>query len=504
MTVSGAGRAYDTYSTVLVCVFVGFGRLFMEWALGGTYLLFPPSDLALAFAYYWLEAFLLAGVLALVLGAPWRSGMPMALAATAFDLAAPLVDRLIAAGPFQYGYAWNFPRDFPWALYAPKAGFTAGEAAAWWLAVLFLAGYTLRKKRSPPRALLAAALAYAAAAVLLGVVPTLSALVRSALAWPPEHQRTVLVLLYLLAAVAVYGALSPAVVRGLARRVRHALPFTAFCLAGSAFAGGVFDSTLVYAGLLLLTFIAALAQNDFHDAAEDAVQGREPYLDGEDMRFLTVCAVLAIGVLAGAGTLAAVPLLVVLVLSVLYSFPFYRGKRYFPSNLKMEGMWGLSSFTLGLVAAIEHRAYGAPRWWLSSLPEPSDPGLLRAFDGVTLAAMVLALGGYSLVAVLKDYKDWEADRDAGIQTIYTLASRRGYALERVHTAALAASAAALFAAPILLALAGRVAWAPAAAGPVAAAGLWVLMAGRPSPRAFAHTLYLLTAYFLFLAAALSA
>jgi hypothetical protein len=37
-----------------------------------------------------------------------------------------------------------------------------------------------------------------------------------------------------------------------------------------------------------------------------------------------------------------------------------------------------------------------------------------------------------VLAILKDYKDWQGDLSARVQTVYTLAYRRGYSVDRLH------------------------------------------------------------------------
>jgi hypothetical protein len=139
----------------------------------------------------------------------------------------------------------------------------------------------------------------------------------------------------------------------------------------------------------------------------------------------------------------------VLVVSFLYSYPFYRGKRYFPSNLKIEGVWGAASFLTGAISALENQASAGPFWGGPAAP------VLGPFPWQTVVAAALVFGGYSVVAALKDYKDWEADLQAGVQTLYTLAQRRSWPFLRVHRLIVALAAICLALPCPLLAWAGR-------------------------------------------------
>jgi FAD/FMN-containing dehydrogenase len=134
------------------------------------------------------------------------------------------------------------------------------------------------------------------------------------------------------------------------------------------------------------------------------------------------------------GSVLAVPTTVYGVASYLYNSPLYRGKRYFPANLKLEGLWGGSAFLLGVLAA--------------AMPQLADLGSARV-DGARLTstmerlpfswrygpdvavAALLAFGGWSLLASLKDEKDVEIDAELGVQTLFTLGRRRDVSAEVV-------------------------------------------------------------------------
>lgn len=496
-------REYHTYNILLFSLFVGAMRRFFEWSLGGDYPTLPPSNLLMLTGFYWFSFFLITLVLRVLVPQPWRVSINVILVGIFLGIFPPLIDLAASGRNFEYSYVWGVPSSFNWYLYNPALHIPLGEAVVLWAVILLTTLYVAHKTRSAARTAAAFALAYGAVLAMGGMLAGVAELAAGLFGWPRTHMVAALNMLQFVAAAGIYLVLQPRLFQGLRKRLRHAYPFVMFVFVGSAFAGGVSAVTFIYAAVLLLVFAAALVQNDYYDAADDAQIGRTPYVDLDDVRFFTITAAFVIAALAVANTVVFLPLLIILVVSILYSFPLYRGKRYFPSNVKMEGMWGLSSFVVGIVAAVETKAFGAPNWWIGVLPWPDDRSLLGAFDGLTIWAMLLVFGGYSLVALLKDYKDVEADKAAGIQTVYTLALKRGRPLEQVHRVVVGLSAASLAAAPMLLTAAGRVPWVWSGGGIIAGAALVTTMGGTPSPKKFRRTLLLLTVYFLYLTLILS-
>jgi 4-hydroxybenzoate polyprenyltransferase len=99
--------------------------------------------------------------------------------------------------------------------------------------------------------------------------------------------------------------------------------------------------------------------------------------------------------------------------------------------------------------------------------------------------------GFSLVAALKDHKDIDADRAAGVTTIYTLAERRGWPLERVHRIVVTLSCVALLLPMPLLASIERAPWA-ASVAPLPFVALLAFVSWRSRGR-FGWTLLLVSA-----------
>jgi 4-hydroxybenzoate polyprenyltransferase len=182
----------------------------------------------------------------------------------------------------------------------------------------------------------------------------------------------------------------------------------------------------------------------------------------------------------------------------LYSFPLYRGKAYFPANIKMEGVWAATAFFAGVVTSWEHQLAGGNMfsvktafWGMTQNPAVGfTPGLLWA--------VFLVFGGWSLLSTVKDYKDITGDAAAGVQTVYTLAARRGINVARLHARLALVGSIFLVLPPVLLYAAERL---PAAALVVCvSAPLWHrLILQSDNARRFRRFLLALSVYLASLA-----
>jgi hypothetical protein len=498
----GGPLRFAIYAVLLALTIGAAGRLFLDWALRGEYPTLMLISLLILGGRY-LLVFLTFGLLiAKMSGTPWRQTMGPAAGFGLLGVLPPFVDALFGTQGALYRLNWQPPASWSPTLIYTAQGVTAGEAILWWGILLLSAGYVFRITASGLRAAATLVVGYLAITVL-SIYPAVSSeWLRASLGWPEEHRIAILAGMQFIAAFLVYLALEPRLLRGLAGRIPHVLPFVLICVLGSAFWGSVTTTTWAYAFFLALAGWLALGQNDYFDAKEDAAQNRKAYLDLEDVRFLTVISWIGVATMAAAHAGVTFLAAMAAVAYMLYNYPFYRGKHYFPTNLKIEGIWGFCAFSFGLVAAWEAEAYGAPRWWVTNSPPLADPVLRGPFDIASIVAMFLAFGGFSLVALLKDYKDWQSDHAAGVGTLYTLAIKKGWRFERVHRIALTICCVAIASAPFLMTWAGRTSWGFAPGGLLAGGLVWVLMLGPASAARFRLTLLALTVYFVYLIVAL--
>jgi hypothetical protein len=476
-------RAFSVWTVLLFSVFVASGRFLGEWALGGHENPLYFSDLLMFVGFYWNCFFVYTLVLRIVLpGQPWQKSMNVILVGIFLGIFPPAIDALTSGiGGFRYGFLWSFPADFSPLLYNPAARVPLGESVTLWMTIAFTGLYVWLRSRDLWRGVIGAGLAWGAAVFNGALLPTGIALLEQALGFSTEHRMFLLSLAYAFVPLAIYLGFNPRLGLGLARRMLHALPFVLIALAGAAYLGPLPNEAAIYALIVAAAFAVALAQNDWHDRDEDAAQGRALYLAAADTYFLNVTGLaVALCLLAG-GSMTGVLVLVILTVSFLYSYPFYKAKRYFPANLKIEGVWGASALLVGLVMQTENAAFHGPAWYLAGLP----PGVrLAPLAPQSVGAVLLVFGGYSLIAALKDHKDRDADLAAGVQTWYTLAARRGWNEARLHAVLTACACLALWLPFPLLAWAGRLPAVSAALGVPAAAATGVLLLGAAPRRGF--------------------
>jgi hypothetical protein len=444
-------RAYDTFVLLLFCVFVAGVRVLLEWLLGGFATAFPLPVFVSFVAFYWSCIFALAVILRLVVPSPWRSTVNVVLTGVFLGVLPPFIDVLLAGrGAFLYRYDFDFPNGGGFAMYAPANGVPMGETIIVWSTIAFTMLYVAVRTRTAWRVLLAGALCYVAMLWNGALLPTSIVWLSGALGLPEGSRGFLMVLTQTLVPLVFYlGVLRPEVGRWLLWRSQHALPFVLMCLLGGLLTAPWHVGLGVYAALLYVVVLVCLAQNDCYDIEEDAAGGRPMVVDREDKRFLEITGgllLLCVGLYTSSATV--IPLTVFLAVSYLYSYPFYRGKKYFPANLKMEGVWGWSAFLVGAVAGMEYHAMQQlPPWTTGESPYGRVTGPFPAAVGV---GALLAFAGHSVLAILKDYKDWQADLSARVQTVYTLAHRRGYSVERLHARVVILAMLCLAASVVLL------------------------------------------------------
>lgn len=484
------------YRYFLVVIVISALRFLGDWMLSGAETTHSFVVFFGRTAFYWHVLFLHALVFRVVAHQPLRGASSWACTLIALQAAAPFLDAPIyGPGTFGYTYLRELPDAWFFGFVNADQRYPAGQAVLIWASIVTGSVLTARRTRSAARAGLAGLAIYGVWLLALGYFPAAAAMLGERFPEGGAHDWVFLTAGQLLVGVMAIFAPRPKLVWHLIRRANHAVPFILMSLLGAAFAGSLSTTAVIYAGLLLLTFITALAQNDLHDVAEDTLQGRPRIVSGDDVAFLNVTLVLLITTLLLAWSLVGALLLVVLVLSYLYSYPFYRGKAFFPANLKMEGAWGLASFLVGIFAYFEHAAYGGPAWFIEGTQPVSK---ILHFTNEMVIASVLVFGGYSLVAMLKDYKDWQADLRAGVQTLYTLAKRREWNFVGLHRTVVALACLCLFLPLPLLTASGRLPlalWPPALlfVGLVAA-----LMLGPATRARFAGVLLSINGYFAYL------
>jgi hypothetical protein len=229
---------------------------------------------------------------------PWRRSINVILVGVFLGIVPPLIDVFAhGLGKFYYFYNWRFPDGWNPLYYDPPAGFPAGEAVVLWATILFTSLYVYVRTHAVWRGVAAGLMAYGVLLFNGAILPTLVRRLVTEMGWQGGHHAYLFATSQAFIALAIYFFFQPALFRGLVARVAHAVPFVLICLIGAAQAGPLPGEAIYYSLLLLVMFLVALAQNDFHDVEEDSRQGRARYLDAEDLRFLNITALLLLSAL---------------------------------------------------------------------------------------------------------------------------------------------------------------------------------------------------------------
>lgn len=420
--------------------FVGTMRLLLEYFLVG----FNAQPLFRTFllyvSWYWLCIFAFGLPVRLFAPPPWQGRINVMLVGLFLGFLPPVLDfmavgwggALMSGEGFGYRYIADFPSGWPLLMFGEDRGVPFGEGFILWSAVFFTAAYMWVRTRNPRRTLAAGLLSYLVCMTLGAVMPTLTLKLRETLELQTGFGE-VLIYVQIGFALGLYLlAYRPQLLAHLGRRALHAAPLVALSAVGYAFIQPVDGAFVGVALLIALGGAMTIAQNDHWDDLEEEREGEER-VTRVDMLVLVISFGLVTATLIEESQLVAMPVILYGVASYLYNAPLYRGKRYLPANLKLEGIWGGSAFLMGMI-------YAAQPLQQAAYYDPTSPGFRVGTSMTPLAALwgaelpiaaFLAFGGWSLLAALKDEKDVEADAKLGVQTVYTVALKRGVPPARV-------------------------------------------------------------------------
>lgn len=437
-------RSFHGETVIFFALFVGTMRLLLEVFLVG-FQGVPLLRNELLYVSWYLMCFFVFGLPVRILAPPpWQKRINVMLVGLFLGFMPPVIDVAVSGWGevvmgykgFEYAYIRDFPEGWPPWMIDPKKRMPVGEGSVLWLAVFFTGAYTWQRTKSVARTLAGLAMAYLACMFVGAILPTGLSKLHGAV-FPERSMAWAVVFGQIAFALLVYGVFyRPSVAMLIARRFVHALPLVGMAVAGYAWIRPVDTQVLDAVLLISLSGVMTIVQNDHWDDLEEGKGGPERVAryDVVLIQFIWTMTVLSLYSLE---SVLALPMTVYGVASHLYNAPLYRGKRYFPANLKLEGLWGGAAFLMGLlaaampalVAAAEQRSFASRiQPWMKSMPLSWGFGVETAF------AAFLAFGGWSVLASLKDEKDVESDMRTGVQTVFTLAIRRGIDAEAVSRA----------------------------------------------------------------------
>ncbi len=451
-------KVYNFYVVFVFAVFVGFSRFFLEVMLSQPPILFVKTA-AFAFVSFYLQCiFLYTLVLTLCIpGSDWKKHIYLVLIGVFLGIFPPIIDAvLLGLGHFSYQYLpdisqWNI-------LIYQKRVAPPGETLILFITIFFTALVVFIKTGNLWRTGLAAVLSYLCVFFIAAGLPALVLFstqffrvenevlnratdVEKLFLFEGLNFLELMVVAQSLVVVFVYLFLNKHIVSNVLKRVNHVVPVLLTSLLGSSVYGPLDIYSIFFALVLFFVSIVVIFHNDYFDKLEDAVSGRQGYITKQDVDFFNIIVFLLLGLLISSGFLSAYLILLFFVCSFLYNYDFYRGKSYFPSNYKIEGVWGLTALLAGMFCYVTtQKGIGAEFInsndvnVLNKVGSVLDMGntIHNLFSWQYILFIFLVFGGWSIISVIKDYKDIDGDEAVGNQTAYVLLKKRGYNLMRFH------------------------------------------------------------------------
>jgi hypothetical protein len=501
-------REFHGETVVFFALFVGSMRLFLEMFLVGCQWDQTFRNFLLHVTFY-LQCFFAFGLsIRLFAPPPWQARINVMLVALFLGFMPPVIDVIVSGWGnavmglqgFGYMYIRDFPEGWPWLMISSEKKVPIGEGAILWLAVAFTGLYIWIRTRSAWRVVASLFFAYFVCMLVGAIVPTTLAHLWSTY-WPKRSFVGTIILGQIGFTLLLYLSLyRPSLLAHVFRRFVHAFPLIGLALVGYAWIKPLDDGAYAAISLVGLCGLLTIVQNDHWDDEVERPEETERVARYDVVIIQFAWLVVAMTLFAMESPVA---LLMVIygVASFLYNAPLYRGKAYFPANLKLEGLWGGAAFLIGVfIAAVPELTKAAqartidskiPRWMDAS---PFSWG----YEGDVAIAAFLAFGGWSVLAALKDEKDVETDTRVGSQTVFTLLIRRGVPEATIALWGRGLALACLFVAAWAPLLIGRssIVHALVMSGVAAGAMAW---RGSDRSRGFRVTLLLVTLFLVVLA-----
>lgn len=426
---------------ILFAIFVGTMRVLLEFLLVGNRAHPVMKELLFNISFYFQCFFLYAIPVRLFAPPPWQSRVNVVLVGLFMGIFPPIIDVLIYGwgdavygyDGFGYSYIFDFPSGWiPWMMSTEIRSAPIGEGVALWLAVFFTSVYLYMKTGSLFRMLCGAVVAYCSCAFVGGVLPTSVAYVMGRY-YPHLFADVGFIVGQASAALLVYlFCFRWQLFMHILRRSAHGFPLAALALVGFSWVKP-WDLDLVLVILsILLSAAMTIVQNDYWDSIDET--GETGAVQRYDVTIIQFAWCLIMSGFLVSNSPAVLPFIAYGVVSYLYNAPAYRGKKYFPANVKMEGLAGGAAFLVGVIFAATPRLFDIAQ---SVRIEPRlGTHLIRmpfswVFSADIMIAAFLAFGGWSVLVSMKDEKDIETDLATGSTNIFTLMIRRGRSPESV-------------------------------------------------------------------------
>lgn len=450
-------KEYNFYVVLIFAGFVGILRYTLEFMLAHKNFLSLNAALIQHLVFYLHCIFIYTLILRMFINTTsWKPFVPLVLMGVFLGIFPPLIDVLLyGVGEFKYGYVVKFEEDWSWLIYNQEAKVPLGEASVLFTTIFFVGVVVYVKTSSILKMLLSLLLSYAAVFFYGGVLPLLAehTFTYMQAGFIPSVDLTEVAspelggfslpvqvsFFQLLLCVIIYFILNPKLFLGLLLRLNHAIPVVLTCLLGYS----VYKPLDAYAVMIALSMffgaLVVIVQNDYFDKKDDKSEGRRDYVNKDDVAFFNVIFAILILLYIFSGNFSGYMLLLFFLVSILYNYDIYRGKKYFPTNYKIEGIAGLSAYLAGVAMMIStHYALSGDVLNVDQFERIKDYGAFiprlnkEVWTAPFLWIAFFVFGGWSILSVVKDYKDIESDRRVGNQTAYTLLLKKNKNIKKFH------------------------------------------------------------------------
>ena len=417
-------RPSSMAAAVIFVTFVGIVRGLLEGMLydPGAY----TVPIILAYVPFYLAMYLgVVLVLNLATGVRKRKIYRVALVGLFLGIFPPVLDLLFNWGRnehLRYGYFLKLFSHGEWynrffIFYEPESRLPLGEAMTLWLLLIFGTVYAHIKTCSYFKTLVAFSGIYLVIFFNAYILPSgLYALLHSSA--PTEalqHWRINTFDYYisysqLVFVIIIYTTSRKDFFLALVKRANHLVPFVVICMIGARVDHQLVFEDIQVSSIVAICFLTALLHNDYFDRFDD--RSRKSYTGSDDISIFNFVASYLVLLLLAHGKISGLPIALLLLLSFLYSYPFYRAKKYFPANMKIEGIWGGASFLSGMTVMGNVQFSTEKLWYL-----------------------FFVFGGWSFVSTLKDAKDFKEDYRAKNRSVFILFKNK-YSFSRTYLFAL--------------------------------------------------------------------
>lgn len=426
-------KHYNFYVIFIFAAFVGIVRYLLEFILGWreTYL----SNLAVTafISFYLFSIFGYTTILKICIpDFEWKKSIHLVLIGIFLGIFPPVLDAAFTGlGSFEYPYIMDASsKQYVWFEDLPP-----GEIITLFLTMLLTSLVIFIKTQSLFRALAGFVLTYGFIYFFGTALPTAISEIREffldnrdSLQQASQFKLDstyllsftfLLTFFHVLLTAMIYFYLNQRMFSNVCKRFNHAFPLIFTVLLGYSVYRPISIEAVIFAIIFGYLGVVIILQNDFFDKDEDALSEKGGYVNDDDVKFFNATFLILCATLASNNYVSFYSLILCFIGSVIYNYDFYRGKSFFPSNYKVEGLWGFSAFVGGASLVYD-------------LSEPFEHKTALIWSWEYVLFLFLVFGGWSIIAVIKDYKDIESDYAVGNQTAYVLLKKRGNDIFRFH------------------------------------------------------------------------